>query len=476
MEAHAMRRSTGLFLVLIAAAAGGAYYYWNIHLPAEAARSQAGASQQARPNGPGGGGRGGGRRGGGFPGDPPPSVVVAAPKVADVPVHIDAVGTVVPLRNVTVRPQADGRLIEVAFREGQEVKAGDLLARIDPTVYQAQLDQAVAKKAQDEAILANARIDLARYVRLASDNSGSRQQADTQKALVAQYEAQVQLDQAAIDNARAVLAYTRIVAPIDGRTGIRMVDEGNVVQANSSSGLVVIAQVNPIAVTFSVPQQQLPAVAAALARGKPKTEILAPDSNRVRDTGVLEVIDNQIEQTTGTVKLKATFRNDAAHLWPGQYVAVRLEVDVLKDVTTVPGEAIQRGPNGAFVYVMKDEQSVAVRPVRVSREAEGIAVLSGVTPQDRVVTLGFARLSDGAAVRVAQGSGGGPAAPQGEVAAPAVVLDPAATGNGTPPGNGAPAGEASQGAPAQGQQGGQGRRGRRAAENGGTATPGSSTQ
>ncbi|MBN8939673.1 MAG: efflux RND transporter periplasmic adaptor subunit [Rhizobiales bacterium] len=447
-----MTRTSRFFLfVLAAAAAGGGYYWWTVYRPAQMAQAPSATSP-----GGGGGQRGGGGRRGGFPGDPPPSVVVQAPRVTDVPVHIDAVGTVLPLRNVTVRPQVDGRLLAVTFREGQTVKAGDVLARIDPTVYQAQYDQTVAKLAQDEAILANARLDLARYTRLATDNSGSRQQADTQRALVAQYEAQVRLDQAAVDNAKAVLSYTTIVSPIDGRTGIRMIDEGNLVQASSTSGLVVVAQVNPIAVTFAVPQQQLRTVVAALARGRPKTEIVGAESGRVQDTGTLEVVDNQIDQTTGTVKLKAIFGNDAAHLWPGQYVAIRLEVDILRGVTVVPGEAVQRGPNGTFVYVMKDEASVGVRPVQVSREAEGVAVVSGVTPEDRVVTIGFARLADGAAVRVAQGQGGAPA--QGAPAAPGDA--PAARAAPTP---GNPTAQDGPAAPGEPQQG---RRGRRA-ENGG---------
>lgn len=212
-----------------------------------------------------------------------------------------------------------------------------------------------------------------------------------------------------------------------------------------------------------MPQQQLRTVVAALARGRPKTEIVSAEGGRVQETGTLEVVDNQIDQTTGTVKLKAIFGNDAAHLWPGQYVAVRLEVDVLKGVTVVPGEAVQRGPNGTFVYVMKDETSVGVRPVQVAREAEGVAVVSGVTPADRVVTIGFARLADGAAVRVAQGQGGTPPAqraPGGAADAPAAQSTPA-------PGN--PTAQDSPAAPAEPQQG---RRGRRA-ENGGQprATP-----
>ncbi|QCI64143.1 efflux RND transporter periplasmic adaptor subunit [Phreatobacter stygius] len=466
-----MTRSRLVLLVLAAAAAGAGYYWWEIYRPAQLAQSPDATPGASAPRG-GGGGRGGGRRGG-FAGDPPPSVVVVAPRVADVPVHIDAVGTVLPLRNVTVRPQVDGRLIEVTFREGQTVKAGDVLARIDPTVYQAQYDQVVAKKAQDEAILANARLDLARYTRLATDNSGSRQQADTQRALVAQYEAQVRLDQAAIDNARAVLSYTTIVSPIDGRTGIRMIDEGNFVQASATTGLVVVAQVNPIAVTFSVPQQQLRTVVAALARGRPKTEIVGAEGGRVQETGTLEVVDNQIDQTTGTVKLKAIFGNDAAHLWPGQYVSVRLEVDILKGVTVVPGEAVQRGPSGTFVYVMKDEASVGVRPVQVAREADGLAVLTGVTPQDRVVTIGFARLADGAAVRVAQGQGGrapggapagAPGSTPDQVTPPASPASPGAPTSQSAPATGNPTAQDTP-APA-GPQPEQGRRGRRA-ENGG---------
>ena len=450
MEAHPVKRSTGLVLLLLAAAAAGGYYWWTNHAAPQAPGVTAGAPAGGR-GGPGGGR--GGRRGGGFPGEPPPSVVVTAPRVADVPVHIEAVGTVLPLRNVTVRPQVDGRLIEVAFREGQMVKTGDVLARIDPTTYQAQYDQAVAKKAQDEAILANARLDLARYQRLATDNSGSRQQADTQRALVAQYEAQVRLDQAAIDNAQAVLSYTTIRSPIDGRTGIRLVDEGNLVQQSATTGIVVVAQINPIAVTFSVPQQQLRAVVAALARGRPKTEIVGTERGQPRDTGTLEVVDNQIDQTTGTVKLKAIFANDAGHLWPGQYVAIRLEVDVLKAVTVVPGEAVQRGPNGTFVYVVKDGATVSVRPVQVAREADGLAVLTGVTPADRVVTVGFARLAEGAAVRIADHPAAAPE-PSGAPGSPASEAP-------APSANPATAGE--QPAPAAPQQG---RRGRRA-ENGG---------
>ncbi|QCK88932.1 efflux RND transporter periplasmic adaptor subunit [Phreatobacter aquaticus] len=400
-------------------------------------------------------------------GDPPPSVIVQAPRVVDVPVYIDAVGTVTALRTVTVRPQADGRLISVNFREGQMVKAGDVLGRIDPTVYQAQLDQVVAKKAQDEAVLANARLDLARYIRLANDNSGSKQQADTQRALVAQYEAQVALDQAAIDNARAVLAYTTIVSPIDGRTGLRLVDEGNVIQSSSTTGLVVVAQVDPIAVAFSVPQQQLRAVIAAMARGKPKVEIISTENGQVQDTGVLDVIDNQIDQTTGTVKLKASFRNDPAHLWPGQYVSIKLEVDTLAGVTTVPGEAVQRGPQGPFLYVLKDETTVGVRPIQIAREAEGLAVITGVGPADRVVTTGFARLSDGARVRVAdpasappRGRPPGAATALGDAPAeaqPGTATDAPAAGapRQRPPGEGRRG--AGGGGPGEGRPGGEGR-------------------
>jgi membrane fusion protein, multidrug efflux system len=335
-------------------------------------------------------------------GDDPVPVLAAQAKALDFPVYLDGVGTTKALNTVTVRPQVDGKLMRILFKEGQDVERGYVLAEIDPITYQAMLDQAKAKKAQDEAQLANARLDLERYNRLVQSNSATRQQADTQKALVAQLEAQVNLDQATIDNAQAILGYTKIVAPISGRTGIRMVDEGNIVRSgDSAGGLVVITQIKPISVFFSLPQQQLARVNRAFAQGPLVVEALGPDSKTVIDRGTLQVVDNQVDQTTGTVKLKAEFPNADLQLWPGQFVNVRLLVETLRQVVVVPTAAVQRGPNGTFSYVVQDDKKVAVRPVTVSLQDDTQAVITaGIAPQDQVVTTGFARISDGTEVAV----------------------------------------------------------------------------
>jgi len=338
-------------------------------------------------------------------------VLVADAKRADVPVYLDAVGTVKALNTVTVRPQVDGKLISVNFKEGQDVKKGDVLARIDPTTYQAQLDMTIAKKAQDEAQLANAKNDLVRYEKLAANNAINKQQADTQKALVAQYTALVQSDQAAIENAQALLSYTTITAPIAGRTGIRQVDEGNIVHASDSTGIVVITQIKPISVMFNLPQQDLTQVNAAFADGPLSVDAQRSDTNAVIDRGTLTVVDNQVDPSTGTVKLKAEFPNADVQLWPGQFVNVRLLINTLKSVVVIPTGAVQRGPNGTFVYVVKDDDTAAMRPITVSKQDESEAVVaSGVTPPERVVTTGFARLTDGTKVSLASGNGA-PAAP-----------------------------------------------------------------
>jgi membrane fusion protein, multidrug efflux system len=342
-----------------------------------------------------------GKRGRGAP-DAPVPVLVAQAKLADVPVYLDGVGTTKALNTVTVRPQVDGKLMRILFKEGQDVERGYVLAEIDPITYQALFDQAVAKKAQDEAQLANARLDLERYNRLLASNSVARQQADTQKAMVAQLEAQVKLDQAAIDNAQAILGYTKIAAPISGRTGIRMVDEGNLIRAgDASTGIVMITQIKPISMFFSLPQQQLARVNRAFAQGPLVVEALGSDNKSVVDRGTLQVVDNQVDQTTGTVKLKAEFPNADLQLWPGQFVNVRLLIETLREVVTIPTAAVQRGPNGTFVYVV-NEDAVAVRPVAVSQQDDTQAVVtSGLRAQDRVVTSGFARISDGTKVAAA---------------------------------------------------------------------------
>lgn len=364
------------FAVLIAAIVGGAIWY----LPL---------------GGSGSGKRGQQDRAG--KGDPVP-VTLAPVKVADVPVYLEGVGTVKARNLVTVRAQVDGKLLSVNFKEGQDVAKGDVLAKIDPITYQAQLDQAVAKKALDEALLANTKRDLARYEKVGT-LAQSQQQIDTQRALVQQQAAQVESDQAAIENSAAIVGYTSIVAPISGRTGIRLVDEGNIVHAGDAGGIVVITEVQPISVLFTLPQQQLSQVRKGEATGQLTAQAFTTDGKSELDKGVLQVVDNQIDPTTGTVRLKAEFPNSHIQLWPGQFVNVRLLVDTLSRVVTVPTPAIQRGPKGTFVYVVGSDNSAAMRPVEVAQQTDTDAVISkGLADGDKVVTSGFGRLSDGAKI------------------------------------------------------------------------------
>ena len=348
---------------------------------------------------PGGGSGGGGR--GGARLDLPVPVLAATPRTQDMPVYLDGVGSVRALNNVIVRAQVDGKLIAVNFTEGQDVKKGDVLGEIDPVIYQAQFDQSVAKKAQDEAQLANQKLDLARYQQLAASNAGSKQQSDTQRALVAQQEALVKADQAAIDTAQATLGYTRIVAPLSGRAGLRQVDQGNIIKASDTTGLVIITQLQPITVQFSLPQQQIVRVNAAAAKGALAVDVFGNDGVTVVDTGTLKGIDNQVDPNTGTLRLKAEFPNAKFQLWPGQFVNVRLKVETLDKAIVVPTSAVQRGPAGTFSYVIGADNIATAKPVVVTQQNENDAVIaSGLTPSDLVVTTGFANLSDGAKVLV----------------------------------------------------------------------------
>jgi len=370
------------FAVLAGAAAAG--WYWLKDTGAPAAQPTRGEGRRAaqRSNGP-----------------VPVSVEIV--KKETVPVYREGIGNVQALNTVTVRAQIDGRLMSVDFAEGQEVRKGDVLARIDPTVYKAQYDQAVAKKAQDQATLANARIDLVRYQKLAQTNAGPQQQADQQAATVAQLEAQVKSDEAAIDNAKAYLDYTVISSPIDGRIGLRQVDPGNIVHASDASGLVSITQVRPIAVIFTLPQRDLPVVTAALARGGVKVEVMDAGGRGVLSSGTLQTTDNQIDMTTGTIKLKAVFPNDDQKLWPGQFVSTRVVVDILVDASVVPATAIRRGPSGTFVYAVGPDDRASVRPVNVVLQDETRAVIGkGVEIGAQVVTVGFAQLADNKPVRI----------------------------------------------------------------------------
>jgi multidrug efflux system membrane fusion protein len=343
--------------------------------------------------------------------DPVPVLVVPA-KAADVPVYLDGVGTAKALNTVTVRPQVDGKIINISFVEGQDVEKGFILAKIDPVTYQAAYDQTVAKKAQDEAQLANARIDLDRYIRLAATNAVNKQQLDTQRALVAQLEAQVKLDQAAIDNARAILSYTDVIAPIAGRTGIRQIDEGNIVHASDATGIVILTQLRPISVFFNLPQQNLPELNKAFAEAPLTVDAFAADGKTVLDRGKVIVIDNQVDQTTGTVRLKGEFPNPNLQLWPGQFVNVRVLMDTLRNVIVVPTAAIQRGPNGTFVYVLRDNNTVTVRPVTLTQQDDTRSVVgSGLQPGDKVVTTGFARLTEGSQVTASSADDAGQTTP-----------------------------------------------------------------
>jgi multidrug efflux system membrane fusion protein len=401
-----MRRFLKLVLTLglIGGAGAGAWYYWQQQQQPAAIEAQAGQ----RPNG--GQGRQGGARGGA-----PVPVTVAAAQRRDVPIMLDAIGTVQAYNTITVRAQVDGQLVEIAFQEGQMVKQGDLLARIDPRSYQAALDQAIAKKAQDEALLANARLDLQRYTALARNEGVSRQQQDTQRSTVAQNEALVASDQAAIDSARTQLSFTTIRSPIEGRVGLRLVDQGNLVRSGDATGIVTVSQMQPIAVTFTLPQQELGRVLDALQRGPVPVQALRSMSGGMPQTqgqtqgsppaaqgpvmGELRTLDSAVDASTGTIKLKAVFANEDMRLWPGAFVNVRLRIDTVPDAVTVPLVAVQRGPDGAFAYVLKGDQTVEQRSLQLGVLTPVEAVVRrGVEAGEKVVTSGALRLNPGAQV------------------------------------------------------------------------------
>jgi len=391
-------RRRALFMLLLLIAAGAGVAYWHPWSRPGAATAQA--------------------RGKGFGQAGPVPVAVAAARTQDVPVYLEGLGTVQAFNSVAVRAMVDGPLVQVLFHEGQEVKAGDVLARIDPHPYQATLDQAAAKQRQDQATLANGRADVARYAKLAATAYASAQQLDTARSTVAQLEAQVAGDQASIDSARTQLSYTTVTAPMDGRTGIRQVDQGNIVHPTDLLPLTVLTQLKPISVVFTLPQQVLPAVSGAIADGMP--EVLAMEQvdrgaeagrqASVLDRGQLAVLDNQVDPATGTIKLKATFPNPNLRLWPGAFVTVRLLARTDRGATTVPAAAVQRGPAGPYLYVVDAGKKAERRALKLGYQDEQLAeVESGVKPGEIVVIDGAQRLTDGKAVAVAGPDGNAPA-------------------------------------------------------------------
>jgi multidrug efflux system membrane fusion protein len=331
-----------------------------------------------------------------------PSIAVetATVKVADVPVYLQGLGTVQAFYTVTVTARVDGELQKIGFIEGQTVHKGDLLAQIDPRPNQAAYQQALATRAKDAAQLANAKHDFERYTLLQPQDLASKQTVDTQKAMVEQLTAQIAVDQAQIDYARTQLDYTRITSPIDGRTGIRLVDPGNIVHAADTTGIVVVTQLQPITVIFTLPEENLNAVNAALAAGPVKVTTTARTGGDELDEGTLSLVDNQIEQATGSVKLKAVFSNARNALWPGQYVNARVLVRLEHNAMTIPTPAVQLGPDGPFTYIVKSDSTVEARPLKIGEESNGMTIVSsGVALNERVVTTNQYRLEAGAHVR-----------------------------------------------------------------------------
>lgn len=329
--------------------------------------------------------------------------VVAEPaRQGDFPIYLNGLGTVTALNTATIRSRVDGELIRVAFQEGQVVRQGDLLAEIDPRPFQAQLMQAEGQLLRDEALLKNAQLDLERYQTLLEQDSIAAQQTATQEALVRQYRGTVETDRGLIADAKLQLTYTRITAPFTGRLGLRLVDKGNIVKTSDTNGLVVLTQIQPITVVFTLPEADLPAVMKRLRAGETlPIEAYDRSGNTRLSLGKLVAVDNQIDIATGTIRFKAQFDNKDHALFPNQFVNVRMTVDTLRDVTIIPAAAIQRGTPGAFAYVVKEDKTVSVRSLKLGpAEAEKVAVLEGLKPGEQVVVDGIDKLREGARVEL----------------------------------------------------------------------------
>jgi membrane fusion protein, multidrug efflux system len=408
-----------LWVLLIGGMALGVWYFRGLRTPSEA----------ANPSAPATAGKGRGGSGVGGMGNFVVPVVVAPAQHGDLPVYFNGLGTVTAFNTVTVHSRVDGQLLSVAFREGQYVHEGDLLAQIDPRPFQVQLEQAQGQLAKDQAQRKDAEANLERFKLLFKEGVIPQQQLDTQAALVGQFDGAITSDQSQIDNAKLQLTYSRITAPISGRVGLRLVDPGNIVHANDTNGLLVITQLQPIAVLFSLPQDQLPQVAGKLRAGvQLSVDAFDRDDAQKIATGKLLTIDNQIDPTTGTYKLKSIFNNSDNALFPNQFVNMHLLVDTKHNLTIVPAPAIQRGPQGTYVYAVGSDNTVKIRPATIAQTTgNSVGLSSGVNAGDVVVIDGQDKLQDGSKVNPTMaggGNGGGRAsanttAPANQSASPA---------------------------------------------------------
>jgi multidrug efflux system membrane fusion protein len=378
------RHRTTWALVAIAAVVLG-FGLWSVERPAQAADDAKDKKKQ---------------------GTRPVTVTLAAVKVQDMPIYRTGIGTVTPTFSVTVKTRVDGQLQSVGFNEGDDVKKGQVIARIDPRTYQAQLLQAQATQAKDQATLANARVDLKRYTMLIAQDAATQQQVDTQKALVNQLEATVKGDEAAVKYAQVQLDYTTITAPISGRVGTRLVDPGNIVHAADTTGLVVINQIDPISVLFTLPEDAVQDTNRAKAKthGLLFVKAFSRDNSELLGAGTLTVVNNQIDTTSGTVQMKASFPNGLHNLWPGQYVNVQLILGTYAKAITIPATAVQRGQAGVFVFALDpDGQTVRSQMIALTQIEDGVAIVSmGLAATDKVVTDGTYQLQAGSRVTVAR--------------------------------------------------------------------------
>jgi multidrug efflux system membrane fusion protein len=340
------------------------------------------------------------------PAPPPPAIPVVAATVTshDVPIYLRGVGTVIAYNNVVVRSQITGQITQIAFTQGQTVHAGDLLAQIDPRPFQAQLDQATANRDRDQAQLANAQANLGRYTPLEAKGYATSQLVDTQKAQIAQLEAMIKSDEAVIENAKVNLGYTRLTAPIDGVTGIRQIDQGNIIHPTDPAGLVDLTQIQPISVLFTLPEQNFIEIQQQMAKGPLTVMAYSQDGTMLLDQGKLNLIDNQIVQTTGTIRLRAEFPNAQRHLWPGELINARLLIETRHDGLTIAASAVQQGPNGPYVYAIDSDGNVQMRLVKISQVSGGQALVdSGLAANESVVVDGQYKLQPGAHVVLLHG-------------------------------------------------------------------------